>query len=233
MYAMAKPRLSRANAVVTVLALGLGFAIAAQLHTTRAQPLETLREDELVRVLDDVTQNNERLGTELRELERTRDALEGGASNSAAAIAAARERAETLGILAGTLPASGPGVRITISDPAGEIPASLILDAVQELRDAGAEAIQIGAVRVVAGTWFTDASDGISVSGTTVHAPYDIEAIGDPTTIATAMDIPGGVVASVRGKGGETNIASLDTVRITATVTPAAPRFATAQPSGK
>ena len=53
------------------------------------------------------------------------------------------------------------------------------------------------------------------------------------TTIATAMDIPGGVVASVRGKGGETTIASLDTVTITATVTPNAPRFATAQQSGK
>ena len=70
----------------------------------------------------------------------------------------------------------------------------------QELRDAGAEAIQIGDVRVVAGTWFADTDRGASVStASSVRPPYVIKAIGDANTLAGAMEIPGGVSATVRG----------------------------------
>ncbi|MBK6887387.1 MAG: hypothetical protein IPH03_13800 [Tetrasphaera sp.] len=61
----------RGTLFVTVLAVLLGFALATQLRANRGQPLEGLREDELVRVLDDVTQNGQRLNGELRDLERT------------------------------------------------------------------------------------------------------------------------------------------------------------------
>ena len=59
-----------------------------------------------------------------------------------------------LGILAGTVAAEGPGIVVTID---GVDDAALLLDTVQELRDAGAEAIQLGDVRVVASTYFTQA----------------------------------------------------------------------------
>ena len=58
---------------------------------------------------------------------------------------------------------------LTISDPEDKVDAPIILDTVQELRDAGAEAIQINDVRVVANTWFADTDGGLSVSGTTVE----------------------------------------------------------------
>ena len=44
----------------------------------------------------------------------------------------------------------------------------------QELRDAGAEAIEINGIRVVVDTWFADARDAISVSGTQVTQPFEI-----------------------------------------------------------
>ena len=48
---------------------------------------------------------------------------------------------------------------MTITDPEGEIERGALLDTVQELRDAGAEVIQVGPVRVVAQTCFTDGDD--------------------------------------------------------------------------
>ena len=55
---------------------------------------------------------------------------------------------------------------------------------VQELRNAGAEVIQVGDVRVVASTSFTTAEDGtLLVDGTSVPAPFEVLAIGDPTVM--------------------------------------------------
>ena len=230
MILMARPRWTKANVLSLVLALALGFAIVTQVRQTRDQGLETLRADELVRILDDVTQNGQRLGLEIRELERSRDQLAAGATNEGAALDAAQERVDTFAILAGTVAAQGPGVRITITDPEDKVDATLLLDAVQELRDAGAEAIQIGAVRIVASSYFTDTADGIAISGIKVVAPYSIVAIGDPPTMASAMEIPGGVSSSVRRTGGEAIVTSLDSVTIAALHTVSTPRFAVPVP---
>jgi uncharacterized protein YlxW (UPF0749 family) len=226
LYVIARPRLTRGTLFVTLLAVLLGFALATQLRANRGQPLEGLREDELVRVLDDVTQNGQRLNGELRDLERTRDSLQGNETDLAAALAAAKDRADSLSILAGTIPATGPGVRIVITDPEHKIGASLLLDTIQELRDAGAEAIQIGSARVVTATYFTDADGTVRVGTQPLTSPYTILAIGEPATMASAMDIPGGVVESVHRLGGEATVASLDTVDITGIVTAKAPVFA-------
>src|SRR5690349_4288683 len=79
---MARPRATRANAFAALLAIALGFAIATQVQQTDQSGLEQLREDELVRILDDVNQEQGRLANDTRELESSRDALLSGASSS-------------------------------------------------------------------------------------------------------------------------------------------------------
>ena len=226
-YLMARPRVTRANAFALLLAALLGFAIATQVRQTQSQGLEDLRQDELVRILDDVTQNGARLDDEITELQSTKDGLANSDASSPEAIAAAQERADTLGILAGTERATGPGIRLQISDSGGQVGASALLDAVQELRDAGAEAMQIGSVRVVASTWFRDADGGaIEVDGTRLSAPYEIIVIGDPQTMSSAMEIPGGVSESVRSKGGKVEITEFASINVEALHTDSSPRYA-------
>jgi uncharacterized protein YlxW (UPF0749 family) len=118
-----------------------------------------------------------------------------------------------------------------VSDPEGKVDAPIILDTVQELRDAGAEAIQVGDARVVANTWFADTPNGISVSGTEVRAPYVIRAIGDAPAMAGAMEIPGGVTATVRRVGGETNVRIVDEVSTDALLTLTSPQYARPVPT--
>jgi uncharacterized protein YlxW (UPF0749 family) len=50
-----------------------------------------------------------------------------------------------------------------------------------------------------------------------VHAPYSVLAIGGPKTLDTALNIPGGVAATVRTAGGEVTVQEEATVRIIAT----------------
>ena len=103
-----------------------------------------------------------------------------------------------------------------------------MLDAVQELRDAGAEAIQIGDVRVVASTSFVDAPDrsGIAVDGTVVAPPYTIRAIGDPDVLEPALRIPGGVVPRLENDGDRVSVTELDLVVVDALRAVAPPEYA-------
>jgi uncharacterized protein YlxW (UPF0749 family) len=110
----------------------------------------------------------------------------------------------------------GPGIEVIVKDNQYAVDASTLLDAVQELRDAGAESIQIGQIRVIASTWFTNTTLGVSVSGTHLVSPYVIKAIGNPQTLQTAMRIPGGFADSVKALGGSIAISTPKLVAITA-----------------
>ncbi|MDX6232290.1 MAG: hypothetical protein QOH68_1274 [Nocardioidaceae bacterium] len=197
----AKP--SRGQLVAGVLCALLGFAVAVQVRANQDSGLSGLRQTDLVSILDDVTARASRLQAEARDLEDTKAKVSGGSSGSLAALEEARQRSQTLGILAGTLPAEGPGIELTITDPEGKVGADVLLDALQELRDAGGEAFEIGAVdgdrvRVIASTYISDGDDGghggIVVDGVALQSPYRIRVIGDSRTLAGALDIPGGVL---------------------------------------
>ncbi|MBM6399694.1 DUF881 domain-containing protein [Phycicoccus sonneratiae] len=225
------PRPSRSNLLAMLLAASLGFAIIAQVRQTSIQGLENLREDELVRIFADVDQDGDRLSDEVRDLQSSLELLKSRTTSEEEAQRAAQERVDALGILAGTAPAKGPGVLLRIDDPELKITPSIVLDTIQELRDAGAEAIQVGDVRVVASTWFADADGGISVSGSLVRPPYVIRAIGDSDTLAGAMQIPGGVNATVRGKGGRLSIDIRDELAVDALLSVTAPQYARPVPT--
>ena len=143
-----RPRVTRGAFAAALLCGLLGFAAVVQVRANQDAGLSGLRQSELIGILDDVSERSARLQDEAEDLERTRLELTTGQDRGRAAVQEARERAETLGILAGTLPAQGPGIELTIPDETGLVEADVLLDAVQELRDAGAEAVQVGDARV-------------------------------------------------------------------------------------
>jgi uncharacterized protein YlxW (UPF0749 family) len=186
-----------------------------------------------VSVLDDVNQRQTRLQDEARQLETTQQRLQSGSNSSQAALQAAQARLETLAILAGTRAASGPGIRLIVTDPDGKVDAATLLDTVEELRDAGAEAMQLGTVRVVASTAFVDASSGggVTVDGTLLRGPYVLLAVGDPQTLSAALDIPGGVLETLKGLGADGTVTGEQQVQVTALHTVSAPRYARPAPT--
>lgn len=218
---------------------GLLFALLGWLLVAGAlahgsdDALANARPSDLVQILDSVESENDRLAQEQRRLDNELAALQSG--SSAEALARARQREEALEILAGTTPVRGPGVRIVLRDPDGGLDAADILDAVQELRDAGAESIEFAERRVVVNTWFADPPEGqgpgIVVSGDLRSSPYTLLAIGDPETLATALEIPGGVAATVRSAGADYSIDRRDELEITATVPLTTPAHAEPVPA--
>ncbi|MEO3823879.1 DUF881 domain-containing protein [Actinomadura sp. B10D3] len=205
--ALLRPRGGSGQVMAGLLCLLLGFAVVAQVRSTeRDTTFATARQDELVGILADLGQRSERLRGDLRDLEETKAELERDARGGTA-LEDARERAATYGLLAGTLPAEGPGIELVIGDPDGRVRALGLLDALVELRDAGAEVIQVNDVRAGVDTHFTDGRDGVRADGTLLAAPYRFLAIGDPHTLTTALNIPGGVVRTLEGAGATVLIA--------------------------
>ena len=190
--------------LVGLLAAALGFALVVQVRSTQDDgALASARTSDLVRMLDDLGERAERLEVESRRLEATREQLVTGADRRAVARDATLEQLRTLEVLAGTVPVRGPGIELVVIDRAGVVDAAELLDAVQELRDAGAEAIEVDGVRWVAGSYVLDTEDGLSVDGVDVAAPYEVRAVGDAATLASALAIPGGLIASLRDRGAD------------------------------
>lgn len=207
--------------ITTVLLAALGFVAAVQLASP-ADVLDRATRADLIQILDGLGTRAEQLEEEIARLEGTRAELVAGAGDSEAALAEAEQRLTTLGVLAGTLPATGPGIEMTVSDPDRTVDAAAMLGVVQELRGARAEAIGISgepgrSVRVVASTAFVDVpAGGIAVGGVTLVPPFVITAIGDPATLTPALRIPGGAVTSIEGAGATVSIREANEVAVTA-----------------
>ncbi len=207
-------------AVIGVLTLLLGFAIVVQVRAnSSSDSLSGLREDDLVGILDDQNARADRLRQQLGQLQDNLRQLENSGSRSAAARKQAAEQARTLGILLGTLPATGPGVQVSVTDPRRQLDGEDLLDVIEELRGAGAEAIQIGSVRVGTSTSFGGGKGEVTADGRSLPTPYEVVAIGDPKTLDTALNIPGGVAGVVRSAGGELTVSERSQVSVTATRT--------------
>ena len=85
-----------------------------QVRVNRADDgYQNARREDLIAILDGLGQNTRRLESEIAELEERKNSLSSSADKAQTAREQAEAQVRTLGILAGTLPAQGPGVRIT------------------------------------------------------------------------------------------------------------------------
>jgi uncharacterized protein YlxW (UPF0749 family) len=220
-----------AAALIGVLTLLLGFAFAVQVRSTDDdQALAGSREEDLVRILDDLTGREDRLRVQISDQRAVLAQLTGADSQSSEALTEARQRAETLGVLNGTLAAQGPGLQMTIGDPTGRITAAVVVKVIQELRAAGVETMQLDDVRIGASTAVTGTAGDLQLDGRPVPAPYVFRVIGSPQDIATAMNIPNGVARIVRLRDGTIEVVQSDHVVVDALRVLDRPQYA--EPTG-
>lgn len=193
------PRVTRAQLIVALLLFGLGFGLAVQVasNSDSDSALRGARQEDLVRILDELDDRTQRLEDEKQGLEKQRDELANSSDQAEEARRQTVEKEKQLGILAGTVAAQGPGITMTIDDTKGTVEADMLLDAIQELRAAGAEAIQVNGVRVVANTYLSDSGKSVDVDGNKINAPYRFKVIGKPQDLEPALNIPGGVVQTL------------------------------------
>ena len=222
-------RPSRSQAVVAVLLAVLGFAAVTQVRFNEVDnTYGSLREQDLIDVLNGLAGTSQRAEAEIARLQRTRDDLLSDTGSREAALAQAQQEADTLSILAGLVPVTGPGIRVTVTEQTGTVGVQSMVDTLQELRTAGAEAIQVnGQVRVVADTAVEDVSGGLLVGGQMVTSPYVIDVIGEPHTLASSgIDFPDGPRDLFQDDGASVVVDELASLDIESVVKPSKPEYA-------
>lgn len=213
------PRTRRTRLIAAVVALAVGFLIGVQVAREGEEGIRLAAETpaDLARILADLNAEADQLAQQVAALHLQLFQYRTAASSDDVAVEDAKKALADLQVLAGIVPVEGPGVRVTVIDPNRRVGWELLLDLVQELRDAGAEAIAIGGFRVVASTWFGPAERGVRIDGHRLIPSYEVVVIGSSGAIREALGIPGGPVALLEGHPGvEVDIRSEDEVALPA-----------------
>lgn len=201
------------STMVFLLCALVGFAYMVQSRNT-TDSYSTLSEDELVRLIDESSTQISQLESQKSRLESQLSTVKSAADKQEESRRIAREIEQSTGILSGRLATHGKGVRISVYGDAKAVNAALMFNLIEELRNAGAEAIELNGVRVVTSTYVADADGGLSCDGRTITSPYTIGAIGDPNALQNAITIAGGVGQQLRARGATVDVAQKDDVII-------------------
>ncbi|WP_081683857.1 DUF881 domain-containing protein [Granulicoccus phenolivorans] len=222
-------RPSRSQLILALCLAIVAFGLVWQVRSGTRNDYANARQEDLVQLVDGLGAEEARLNGELNDLENTKRELESGRDSAAVARSEAERRRDVLAVLAGTSPAQGPGIRITIDDPLQKVTASTLIDALQEMRDAGAEAMEFNdSVRVVASTWVANQGSGLVVDNKQVSRPIVLDVIGDPQTLEEAVRFRGGLASQVTGDkvGASITVDRSDKIRVDSVVTAPQPSFA-------
>lgn len=189
---MRRPRNQLSLAIVAAI---LGLLVVIQLRAQSAgSGLDTLSAQELTVLVANLNTRNDQIRGEIATTETELTALKtaqarGDTSVDQLTLDLARVRA-----WAGLDPVTGSGIRVSV---AGPISGAGIQDLLNELRNAGAEALAIEAVRAVPGTVVAGEAGALSVDNTALGDPFEISAIGNPATLTGSLTRAGGIVAQL------------------------------------
>ncbi len=179
------------QAAVIIVCFMTGLTIAAQWRTQNRlsqMPIVASSVEQGLMVRNLVS-SNAQLRSEVEELEAQIAAFQ--EENPQASLAGLVDELTRLKIANGLVEVSGPGVAITLN---GEVSIYDLQDVVNELRNAGAEAISLNGQRIVAASIIAAQGQRIVVDGVTITSPYLLQAIGDPETIEEACTRRGGIL---------------------------------------
>jgi uncharacterized protein YlxW (UPF0749 family) len=219
---MRRPRNQLSIALVAAI---LGLLVVIQLRAQSAgSGLDTLSAQELTVLVANLNTRNDQIRGEIATTQTELTALKaaqarGDTSVDQLALDLARVRAWT-----GLDAVTGSGIRVTV---AGPIAGAGIQDLLNELRNAGAEALAIEAVRAVPGTVVAGDPGQLSVENTALGDPFEISAIGNPATLTGSLTRAGGIVAQLAATFPDATVTVLpvDTLQLPATTRNLDPKY--------
>lgn len=197
-------RAPQSQALVAAVAFLLGLLVVAQIRSQAGNnTLAGLSSQDLTFLVANLNTRNDQLRRETATLERQLATLELGGSRGASSVNEIQADLDRIRAWAGLDRIGGDGIAIRIGGPIG---ASALGDLVNELRNAGAEAIAIEDVRVVSGTVIGGLPGSISVDDTALHDPIVIRAIGTPETLTGSLARADGIIAQLAATDPEATI---------------------------
>lgn len=210
-----------------VMCLLLTVALCVQIRTmnsANSTVSQTLADNEL---RDQVLRMKDRYDEALRNLENAQKELEQvrveATQNDATAEIKEQELKEN-NMLLGTTDVVGDGVEVVLQDAAEQnssiglsyqlIHYSDIQRVVNELKNAGAEAIEINGQRIVPTSSITCEGNIIKINGERVGSPFVIRAIGSQSLLYGGLSRVGSILDAISEAGNTATITKVDNITI-------------------
>lgn len=210
-------RRRRNQVTIALVTFVLGVLVVVQLRTqSSSAAFAGLSSQDLTVLVANLDDRNDQLRTEVATLERELAALSDNTQRGDLSLDELRADLRRVRLYAGIDPATGPGVTITVRGP---VDGSGIEDLVNELRNAGAEAMALDGVRLVPGVVAIGPAGGVTVGSNALDDPFTITAIGAPDKLTGSLTRPGGIIAQLSATQPDVSVevTPLDRIAVPAT----------------
>ena len=200
--------------VLCIMCMALTMGICIQMKTVKKYSTAEGQNYDQNNLRAEVLKYREKYENTLKEIEKVDDELEKNieeATNQNSDLENAKNQIQQGNKLIGTTEVKGPGAIIKLAD--SEIESSKVLDPsllvvhdidifyiINELKNAGAEAISVNEQRIVSTTAIECGGNIITVNGEKIGSPFVIKAIGLPENLVN-LDRTGGYLEKMREAG--------------------------------
>ncbi len=209
-----------------VLGIFISFQMKFVQGTYLAGSTPTVKTTEILNELNAVKAEKENLLEEIDTLEKQLEDIQGSASTENAVIKSMTDELNKYKLFAGMTKVQGEGILITIDNPPADSSYGsdisiaynykLILELLNELNSAGAEAISINEQRVVNNTEVRLAGSQVNVNMIPLSPPYTVKAIGNADTLEGAINQRFGIVSTIREMGFYIEDKKIDNIEVPA-----------------
>lgn len=184
-----------AQASFFAVSLLIGLLGVGQLNS-QARPIEISRlsATELSTLIETLTARNRELRSGLADIREQLRQYEVSGPQGQSALQVSREDLRRITAFAGLAAVDGQGIVMEVD---GDLDAIALNDIVNELRNAGAEAIAVDAVRITARSVAIEGPRSIEIDGVEVGEKFTLRAIGSPDGLLGAMERPGGIISQL------------------------------------
>jgi uncharacterized protein YlxW (UPF0749 family) len=177
-----------------MVALFLGVLVVSQFRSREAftRTLQQETPETLTTLIADLSDRNRQLRDEIFELRARIDQAKTSIAGGQGALDESERELARLEVFSARSAVTGPGIAVLISGPFDD---RALSDLVNELRNAGAEAIAVNDIRFGPRSWTAPASErGVIVDDRRVDGPWTVRAIGDPDVLYVGLTRTGGIV---------------------------------------
>lgn len=178
--------------IVCVTLICVMFMQFKTVEETDITDIENMREAELRTTLSEWKSKYEEVATKLEETNKKIAEYYEKVDKNEEASELIDKELEQSNLILGKTDVYGEGVVVTVDDSQdADILASCLVDLVNELKYAGAEAISINDIRILSTTEIVDLNEytSISVGGQRLSSPYVIKAIGNQKYLSSILSL--------------------------------------------
>jgi uncharacterized protein YlxW (UPF0749 family) len=215
-----------AQVSLAIFALVIGVVLVAQFRSqSRPTELSSLPVAELSTRIQTVSEGNAQIRAALAQQRDLLAEYRAAGAQGFSALDVSREELRRIRAYSGLSAVEGQGIIVRVS---GSLDAIAVNDLINELRNAGAEALAVDDTRITASSVVVQGARALEIDGADVDRTFTILAIGDPDGLIAALERPGGIVTQLEQFVSATiTISPAATLQVPATARNLAPEAAT------